>query len=184
MNNKTWYCTFEERKEQENKDFNIIVQFFEKSWYFVNDVHDNSDYFNKDIDLIISNDWKEYSVEIKFDDYIATTNNFFFEIVSNEEKSTAWCFLKSEADFLFYYDTINKIWYSFWMKKLKDWFFNVRNKLTSKWEIDKYFRLQSTHTKWENWKYHHTTIWRLVDKDFLFKLLDEDNIEYRVIKLS
>ena len=183
MHNTSWYSSFWERKIQEWRDFDFVIKFFHDSWYNVKDVHEDKNYFDKDIDLLVEKDWKEYSVEIKFDDYIYKTNNFFFEIVSNEEKSTAWCFLKSEADFLFYYDTKNKIWYTFKMQKLKKWFFEVRNKITWKWEIDKNFRLQSTHTKWVDWKYQHTTIWRLVNKDYLFELLDKDHIEYKIIQL-
>ena len=160
------------------------MDFFKNLWYSVVDVHEDEKYFKKDIDLLISKDWKETSVEIKFDDYICKTNNFFFEIISNEETSSPWCFLKSEADILLYYDTFNKIWYEFWMQKMKKWFFEVRNKLMTKWEVDKNFKLQSTHTKWDDWKYQHTTIWRLVNKDYLFELLKNDNIGYKIIEFS
>lgn len=184
MHNVSWYSSFWERKQQENRDFNFVVNFFKNSWYTVNDVHEDAKYFNKDIDILVTKDWNEKSIEIKFDDYIHKTNNFFFEIISNEEISSPWCFLKSEADILLYYDTVNKIWYEFWMQKMKKRFFEIRNKLTAKWEIDKNFKLQSTHTKWENGKYHHTTIWRLINKDYLFKLLDKDNIWYKIIEFS
>ena len=53
------------------------------------------------------------------------------------------------------------------MPLMQKWFFDVRKRYNSKniKEIDKDFKLQSTHTPWDNWEYHHTTIWRLANMD-------------------
>ena len=89
MVNKTSLSSFEERKRQEEKDLKEVIDFFVKSGYDVEDVHNDKDYFHKDIDLLIKKGDEIKSIEIKFDDYLDnTTNNFFFEIISNEEKST------------------------------------------------------------------------------------------------
>ena len=181
MFNKSWLSTFKERKAQEELDLNEVKDFFIKSWYEVEDVHNNPEYFDKDIDLLIKKDWEINTVEIKFDDYLdSTTNNFFFEIVSNEEKATKWCFLLSEADILLYYATTTKTWYFFPLQDLKKWFFKVRNDFKNPKNIDKYFRLKSTHTKDENWKYHHTTIWRLIDKNVLIYGCKKNWIDYSI----
>ena len=103
MTNTSWLSSFNERKNQESQQFWLVIDFFEKSWFKVEDVHEKRQYFDDDIDLIVWA-WDIYhTVEVKFDDYIYKTENFFFEIISNEEKSKAWCFLKSKADiFLFW----------------------------------------------------------------------------------
>ncbi len=177
MANKSGFSTFKERKLQEEKDLKEVTDFFVRSWYEVEDVHNNPDYFNKDIDLLIKKDWETKSVEIKFDDYLDnTTQNFFFEIISSEEKVTKGCFLLSEADILLYYATTSKIWYFFPLQELKKWFFEIRDDFKNMKDIDRYFRLKSTHTKDEKWKYHHTTIWRLIKKNVLFKWCEKKNI--------
>ena len=182
MTNTSWLSSFDERKEQENQQYNIVIDFFEKSWFEVKDVHNDPKYFSVDIDLLIYNDWKEISVEVKFDDYMYRTNNFFFEIVSNEQLNTKWCFLKSEADILLYYDKINHIWYFLPMAKTQEWFFDIRKDYNSQniKRIDENdFRLKSTHTH-EHWVYHHTTIWRLADKDKVLKSLNKKGIPYYI----
>ena len=67
------------------------------------DVQDEKKYQKKDIDLLwtVEPGDKEYTIEVKTDTY--TSGNFFFETVSNVSKNTLGCFLKTEADFLFYY---------------------------------------------------------------------------------
>ena len=67
------------------------------------DVQDDKAYQTKDIDLLwsIQPDDKELTVEVKTDTY--SSGNFFFETISNVSKNTLGCFLKTEADFIFYY---------------------------------------------------------------------------------
>ena len=71
------------------------------------DVQDEKEYQIKDIDLLWTTEsgGEDYdtakTIEVKTDFY--TTGNFFFETVSNVKKNTLGCFLKTEADFLFYY---------------------------------------------------------------------------------
>ena len=181
MFNKSSLSTFRERKDQEEKDLNEVKDFFIKSWYEVEDVHNNTQYFDKDIDLLIKKDWEINTIEIKFDDYLdSTTQNFFFEIISNEQRTTKWCFLMSNADILLYYATSSKTWYFFPLPKLRNWFFEVRNDFRNPKDIDKYFKLKSTHTKDENWKYHHTTIWRLIDKKVLLYWCEKKGIKYSI----
>lgn len=185
MFNKTSLSTFWERKYQEEQDIQLVKDFFSNSWYEVEDVHDNEEYFNKDIDLIVKKWDKQLSVEIKFDDYLDnTTNNFFFEIVSNEERTTPGCFLMSEADILLYYATKPKTWYFFPLQELKKWFFEIRNNFKYPKDIDKYFKLQSTHTKNKDWTYHHTTIWRLIDKKYVLYWCEKKGIKYLIKDLS
>lgn len=185
MTNKTWFSTFWERKRQESKDFNEVIDFFVRSWYEVEDVHEDSDYFDKDIDLLIKKNWIIKSVEIKFDEYLDnTTNNFFFEIISNEEKTTAGCFLKSQANILLYYATHTKNWYFFDLPELKKWFFEVRNDFKYIKDVDKKFKLQSTHTKNREGWYQHTTIWRLVDKNYVLEQCENKWVKHYIFNIE
>ena len=199
MTNTSWLSSFRERKGQESQQFWLVIDFFEKSWFKVEDVHEKKQYFDDDIDLIVWA-WDIYhTVEVKFDDYIYRTDNFFFEIVSNEQAATTGCFLKSKADIFLYYDKHNHIWYFFSMSLLQKWFFDVRKRYNSEniKQIDVDFRLKSTHTPWDDWIYQHTTIWRLANKDrvlkscekmwipYFIKNMDEDDITLDdLLKLS
>jgi hypothetical protein len=65
-----------------------VLEFFERNNFEVSDVSEDSKYYNDDIDLFISDGNKELSVEVKIDSWIGKTNNFFLEIISNEQTST------------------------------------------------------------------------------------------------
>ncbi len=177
--NQTSSSTFEERKRQEDKDFKSIINFFERSGFSIADVHENKKYFHDDIDIVIFQWEHQISIEIKFDDYLdKITTNFFFEIISNEQTSSPWCFLISKAEIRVYYSKNSKIWYIFPLKKLQKRFFEIRNNFKDPKEIDNSFRLKSTHTRHKNGQYKHTTIWRLIDKELLLKGCKKYNIKY------
>lgn len=77
----------------------------------VKDVSEESSYQAKDIDLLC---WPPstppYSVEVKWDSRIADTQNLFWEIESyNKDGWGRYC----EADYLFYGDAQNSIFYIF-----------------------------------------------------------------------
>ncbi len=50
------------------------------------------------------------------------TGNFFFETISNKEKNTLGCFLKTQADFLFYYFVEPRMLYILHMPRTRGWF--------------------------------------------------------------
>ncbi len=183
--NQTSSSTFEERKKQEDKDFKSIISFFERSEFSIADVHENKKYFYDDIDIVIFQ-WKhQISVEIKFDDYLDKfTENFFFEIISNEQTSSPWCFLVSKAEIRLYYSKESKKWYIFPLKKLQKRFFEVRNNFNDPKEVDMFFKLKSTHTKYKDGKYKHTTIWRIINKELLLKGCKKYGIKYLIKDIS
>jgi len=87
-------------------------------------VENNPEYQDKDIDLI----WKyensekrlcKCAIEVKTDSY--TTGNFWLETVSNDAKNTQGCFLKSSADYFFYYFEKIDILYIIPLKSAKEW---------------------------------------------------------------
>jgi len=176
MSNKTSFSSFDERKWEEKKNYQVILDFFNNSNFEVIDVSENSKYFNADIDLFVIKDNEKIAIEVKIDTWIWITNNFFLEIISNEEKTTKGCFLKSKADIRIYFDAKNNIMYMFPLNHTRKWFFNLRENFVNKREIDKYFRLQSTHTMSSNWSYQHTTIWRIINKKIFLSWL----VKYKI----
>ena len=125
----------------------------QKSGFKVVDVRDNKDYFSEDIDLIINKEKEKYSIEVKVGNRIDKTDNFFLEIVSNEEKTTTWAFLQSQADIFFYYAAESKTWYLCSLKKLQSRFFHIRSDFKNIKDVDEWFQLKSTHTKDKYWNY-------------------------------
>ena len=79
---------------------------------FVEDVSNNKDYWKKDIDLLIHNDDESVvSIEVKWDSRIADTGNLFIETITNEDTWQEGWFAYCKADFLFYGDSENKVFY-------------------------------------------------------------------------
>ncbi len=78
-------------------------------------------YQEKDIDLLWTTATRDYSIEIKADRNDGT-GNFFFETISNKEKNTLGCFLKTQADFLFYYFVEPRTLYILPMPRTRQWF--------------------------------------------------------------
>ncbi len=72
----------------------------------IEDVSKDQSYQKQDIDLIIIyTDLTEVTVEIKVDNQIYRTNNFFFETISNDVKNTPGCFFYSKANKFYYFDS-------------------------------------------------------------------------------
>lgn len=88
-------------------------------------VEENPAYQKKDIDLVVhvrhGENVELYTVEIKVDQYFDKTRNYFFETISNDVYNTLGCFLKSEADFLFYYFPSREI-HIFNLEPAREWF--------------------------------------------------------------
>lgn len=87
-------------------------------------------YQKRDIDLVVhvahGENVEMYTVEIKVDQYFDKTKNYFFETISNDVYNTTGCFLKSEADFLFYYFP-NRELHIFALGPAKEWFLKHRD---------------------------------------------------------
>ncbi len=179
MQNLSGFSSFDQRKGQENFGLNKILDYLTANSIQYDNVTNNRIYFEKDVDIVITTEQgTSLLVELKSDDWIGKTGNFFFEIISNEATGTIGCFLKSQAHVWFYLDNKNNILYIFPLARLQKWFFDIRGQYVANMkEIDTLFRLQSTHTKRSN-QYGHTTIGRIVGKNMLFKSLNEKGISY------
>lgn len=87
----------------------------------VENVEYQAAYQERDIDLLWTTVTHDYSIEIKADRNDGT-GNFFFETISNKEKNTLGCFLKTQADFLFYYFVEPRNLYILPMPRTRQWF--------------------------------------------------------------
>lgn len=82
----------------------------------VEDVSENPIYQVKDIDFIVNHG---ITVEVKWDKVISSTENLFIEICSDTDKNKPGWFNFCQADWLYYGDAVNKKYYVFRFKELK-----------------------------------------------------------------
>lgn len=95
-------------------------ELFAKCGYVVKDVSSNSNYFDKDIDLIVTNTTGiTKTIEVKADNRIADTGNLFIEYLNPRSKGGLGWFRFCQADLLYYADMTNKLFYVFDYKALK-----------------------------------------------------------------
>lgn len=98
-----------------------LKEYLRRAGYKVKDVSDNCAYFGKDIDLIVfCMDGAPSTLEVKWDYRLADTGNLYIELENpRSERGLGW-FSFCEADFLFYGDANNKLFYIFNRKELFD----------------------------------------------------------------
>jgi hypothetical protein len=152
----------------------------------VENVEDDKEYQARDIDLLctleVGDDRKTVAIEVKGDTKAHQTGNFFFETISNEALGTQGCFLKSEADLLFYYLLETDRLYIFPLKRLQAWFVEMQKRLTSSSRLRSIFRLKKTHTIDTSGNYQHTTVGSCVKIEYTKRCLKEENIHFREIE--
>ena len=89
--------------------------------YTVQDVTQNPAYYGKDIDFIVTKDNQSDTIEVKWDSRISNTGNMFIETSSDINKRKDGWFRFCEADYLFYGDSVNKLFYVISMEDIKDY---------------------------------------------------------------
>lgn len=88
--------------------------------YTVEDVSGNSEYWDKDIDFIITSpSGNKRTFEVKWDTRINQTNNLFLETANRHSKGGCGWFSFCQADFLAYGDAITKVFYIIPMAELR-----------------------------------------------------------------
>jgi hypothetical protein len=98
-----------------------------------------------DVDLIIARPEGDYILlEVKGDRY--TTGNFFIELVSNTEKCSIGCILKTQADYILYYFIKTYTLYSLAVQGLKYW---IKDNA-------RYYPIKTVQTHLENGSVYHT----------------------------
>ena len=87
--------------------------YLQDNGWTVQDVTRDEAYFDKDIDLVAYKGSERLTVEVKWDSRIATTGNMFIETVTDIDKSKSGWFLFCQADFIYYGDSVNQLFYVF-----------------------------------------------------------------------
>jgi hypothetical protein len=170
-----------------NKDAKIASKLVEEFLYScvkvvdVKNVEDDREYQTQDIDLLctleIGGNVKTISIEIKGDTKAHLTGNFFFETISNEALGTQGCFLKSEADLLFYYLIESDCLYIFPMNSIKSWFLKMHQNR----DFEGKFQLKKTHTVDSSGDYQHTTVGRCVSINYTISSLKDQGLSFKEI---
>ncbi len=163
---KTAYAyTMNEANEVAKKASDEIEKYLRSKQETINIINVENDpyYRSKGIDLIWEYEKngvkKIINIEVKGDRWYKT-GNYFFEIISNEQRSTPGCFLYSEADYLFYYFIEEKELHIIPLKAAREWF--LKN-------ID-YFQEKRTSTPTKDGGYYNT-VGKIVSRDFLNKAI-------------
>ena len=92
---------------------NLFKQIMESRGYAVDDVSGNQEYWDKDIDFIITSSTSGLTktFEVKWDSRINKTGNLYLEIANIHSKGGKGWFEFCEADYLAYGDAANGTFY-------------------------------------------------------------------------
>lgn len=92
----------------------------EANGFTVKDVSNNSDYWKQDVDLLAEKQGRLYKIEVKWDDVIAESGCFFFEVITDIDRNKQGWAKYTEADYIFYGDAQQKIFYVFSADDMRD----------------------------------------------------------------
>ena len=92
--------------------------------WVVQDLTRCEQYYDKDIDLSITDGHRSYTIEVKWDNVISRTGNMFIETFTDLDKSKQGWFLFCEADYIFYGDSKNNLFHIFRTQNLRDYISN------------------------------------------------------------
>lgn len=117
MSNKNFKKTLQEGKKGEQE----IITYFKGRNSSVIDVSDDKEFQKKDIDLLLQNqENQKCSVEIKTDNRMSKTGNFFFEIGNDRETGYYDGWVKyCQADYICFFDNTKKKGYILDWEKTK-----------------------------------------------------------------
>lgn len=150
------------------KGTNEILEYFSDRFDFV-DLQYEKEWQEKDVDFQFDSKkdiWDSRLVEIKCDSYVS--GNIFIETVSNNNKGTLGCILKTESDYLFYYFTQWKRLYIFKTKALQKW--TLENKDKNRFRVSH----PVTHDRYGNTMYYGTGM--IVPLNTLIKELPDKSV--------
>ena len=90
--------------------------------YTVEDVSSNSDYWDKDIDFIVTSSTTGLTktFEVKWDSRINKIGNLYLELVNMHSKGTKGWFNFCQADYLAYGDAVTQIFYVISLEELRE----------------------------------------------------------------
>lgn len=95
-------------------------EYFLKNGWKVKNLTACQDFFSKDIDFLIERDQERFYIEVKWDTRIKHSGNMFIEVSTDIEKNKDGWFKFCEADFIFYGDALQNLFYVFRLQDLKE----------------------------------------------------------------
>lgn len=95
----------------------------------VTDVSDNPRYWRKDIDFLIEENGKQWSIEVKYDYVMSKSGNIYCEWLNPRSKGGKGWLQFCKADFLFYGDARNRIFYALEVDELREYVLQNKDKL-------------------------------------------------------
>ena len=98
--------------------------YLQDNGWTVQDVTHNENYWNKDIDLIIEKDNRLFTIEVKWDSRISKTGNMFIETFADLDNCKDGWFNYCKADYIYYGDSINQLFYVFKTQDLRSFVSN------------------------------------------------------------
>ena len=101
---------------------NLFKQIMESRNYKVEDVSGNEEYWNKDIDFIITSSTTGITktFEVKFDSRINQTGNLYLEIANIHSQGGKGWFEFCQADYVAYGDALNGTFYIISLLELRE----------------------------------------------------------------
>ena len=91
-----------------------------RNGWIIDDLTKCPQYFDKDIDFLAHSDSEAHTIEVKWDSRIADTGNMFIETITDLDKSMAGWFEFCQAEYIFYGDSQNELFYVFKTDDLRD----------------------------------------------------------------
>lgn len=94
--------------------------YLQANGWIVEDVTQNQDYWDKDIDFVAHSGDTRLTIEVKWDSRIAQTGNMFIETITDLDRSKGGWFSFCMADYIYYGDSINQLFYVFKTQDLRN----------------------------------------------------------------
>lgn len=136
---------FDSKKNEGRKIEELIIDFCKTlpSFYKIQDVHADMCWRDKGVDIILwykdtQDNIHKTLIDVKGDTY--NTGNFYFEYYSDEANQTPGCFIKSYADWFYYYFWETELLYCLPLPKVRKWWETNRNRFK-----DKRTKISSSH---------------------------------------
>lgn len=87
--------------------------YLQDNGWTVQDVTNNPEFWDKDIDFVVSSGSQSLTIEVKWDSRIHSTGNMFIETVTDLDKCKSGWFSFCQADYIYYGDSYNQLFYVF-----------------------------------------------------------------------
>lgn len=100
------------------------LKWLEQRGYTVIDRRQEPQYWKKDIDLTAIKDGIKQEIEVKWDSRINKSGALFLELLTDVQRNKQGWASYTQADFIFYGDAINKVFYIFPVDGMRDYLKN------------------------------------------------------------